>query len=124
MPLARVNWRIRDDERRTIVRIAELACQAFARAGLPRPVLEAWVAEKRLADGVIIDMAHTLGTTRMSDDPSSGVVDANCRVHGVRGLYVAGASVFPTSGHANPTLMILALAIRLADTIKGQLAGR
>jgi choline dehydrogenase-like flavoprotein len=124
VPLARVNWRIRDDERRTIVRIAELACQAFARAGLPRPVLEAWVAEKRLADGVIIDMAHTLGTTRMSDDPSSGVVDANCRVHGVRGLYVAGASVFPTSGHANPTLMILALAIRLADTIKGQLAGR
>jgi choline dehydrogenase-like flavoprotein len=120
VPLARVNWRINHDERRTIVRIAELACEAFARAGIPRPILETWVAEKRLADGVIIDMAHTLGTTRMSDNPRSGVVDENCRVHGVRGLYVAGASTFPTSGHANPTLMILALAIRLADAIKAE----
>jgi choline dehydrogenase-like flavoprotein len=124
VPLAKVNWRINDDERRTIVRIAELACDAFARAGIPRPILETWVAEKRLADGVIIDMAHTLGTTRMSDNPRSGVVDENCRIHGVRGLYVAGASIFPTSGHANPTLMILALAIRLADTIKSEFAGR
>ena len=124
VPLARVNWRINDDERRTIVRIAELACDAFARTGIPRPILETWVAEKRLTDGVIIDMAHTLGTTRMSDSPRAGVVDQNCRVHGVRGLYVAGASIFPTSGHANPTLMILALAIRLADTIKSEFAGR
>ena len=122
VPLARVNWRINDDERRTIVRIAELACDAFARAGIPRPILETWAAEKRLADGVIIDMAHTLGTTRMSENPRSGVVDENCRVHGVRGLYVAGASIFPTSGHANPTLMILALAIRMADAIKAEFA--
>jgi choline dehydrogenase-like flavoprotein len=54
----------------------------------------------------------------MSDDPKLGVVNSNCRVHGVAGLYVAGASVFPTCGHANPTLMIVALAIRLADRIK------
>ncbi len=59
--------------------------------------------------------AHFLGTTRMSEDPSSGVVDANCRVHGVSNLYVAGGSVFPTSGHANPTLTIVALALRLGD---------
>jgi choline dehydrogenase-like flavoprotein len=122
VPLAKVNWRINDDERRTLVRITELVCDAFARAGLPRPILERWVAEKRLADGVIIDMAHTLGTSRMSKTPSTGVVDENCRIHGVHGLYVAGASVFPTSGHANPTLMILALAIRLADTIKSKFA--
>jgi choline dehydrogenase-like flavoprotein len=121
VPLAKVNWRINDDERRTIVRIAHLTRDVFARAGLPQPILEPWVAEERLADGVIIDMAHTLGTTRMSDNPKSGVVDQHCQVHGVRGLYVAGASVFPTSGHANPTLMILALAIRLADTIKSRL---
>jgi choline dehydrogenase-like flavoprotein len=122
LPLAKVNWRINDDERRTIVRIAHLTRDAFARAGLPQPILEPWVAEERLADGVIIDMAHTLGTTRMSDNPKSGVVDENCQVHGVRGLYVAGSSIFPTSGHANPTLMILAFAIRLADTIKSRLA--
>ena len=123
VPLAKVNWRINDDERRTIVRIAHLTRDVFTRVGMAAPILEPWVAEERLEDGVIIDMAHTLGTTRMSETPESGVVDKNCQVHGVRGLYVAGASVFPTSGHANPTLMILALAIRLADTMKSRLAG-
>jgi choline dehydrogenase-like flavoprotein len=122
VPLARVDWRVGNDERRTIVRIAEMVSDAFGRAGLPKPVLEGWVAEKRLADAMIIDMAHTLGTTRMSENPNSGVVDANCQVHGVRGLYIAGGSVFPTSGHANPTLMILALAIRLADRLKAEFA--
>jgi choline dehydrogenase-like flavoprotein len=119
--LAKVNWRINDDERHTLVRVAELTRDAFSRAGLAKPILEPWVAEKRFADGIIIDMAHTLGTTRMSDNPRSGVVDENCQVYGVRGLYIAGGSVFPTSGHANPTLMILAFAIRLADMIKSQL---
>jgi choline dehydrogenase-like flavoprotein len=80
--------------------------------------LDDWVIDERHGDGIFIDSAHTAGTTRMSDDPKQGVVDSNCRVHGVAGLYVAGASVFPTSGHANPTLMIVSLAIRLADRIK------
>jgi choline dehydrogenase-like flavoprotein len=47
-----------------------------------------------------------------------GVVDENCRVHGVENLFVAGCSVFPTSGTFNPTLTIVALALRLADHIK------
>ena len=51
-------------------------------------------------------------------DPRSGVVDENCRVHGVSNLYVAGSSVFPTQGANNPTLTIVALALRLADHIK------
>ncbi|MFB7891629.1 GMC oxidoreductase [Microbacterium sp. NPDC056044] len=59
--------------------------------------------------------AHHIGTTRMSRDPSDGVVDRDCRVHGVDNLYVVGSSVMPTSGHANPTLTIVALALRLAD---------
>jgi choline dehydrogenase-like flavoprotein len=121
-PLPRVDWRINDDERSTILRIARLVRQGFARVGLPQPILQSWVDEERFRDSVIIDMAHTMGTTRMSDDPKSGVVDETCRIHGVRGLYVAGGSIFPTGGHANPTLMIIAFAIRLADTIKGQLA--
>jgi choline dehydrogenase-like flavoprotein len=118
VPLAKVDWRINDDERHTIVRIARLARDAFVKAGLPPPRLERWVAEERPNDSIIIDMAHTVGTTRMSATPRSGVVDQDCQVHGVGGLYVAGASIFPTSGHANPTLMILSFAIRLADTIK------
>jgi choline dehydrogenase-like flavoprotein len=43
------------------------------------------------------------------------VADADCRVHGTSNLYVAGASVFPTSGHANPTMNLVALTLRLAD---------
>jgi len=64
---------------------------------------------------------HNIGTTRMHREPRSGVVDENCRVHGVANLYVAGSSVFPTEGTANPTLTIVALALRLADHIKDQL---
>ena len=65
---------------------------------------------------------HHLGTTRMASDPKAGVVDADCRVHGVANLYIAGSSVFPTGGCANPTLTIVALALRLADYIKARLA--
>ena len=59
--------------------------------------------------------SHQMGTCRMSEDPESGVVDRNCRVHGTTNLYVAGSSVFPTSGAAQPTLTIAALSLRLAD---------
>lgn len=60
---------------------------------------------------------HLMGTTRMGATPSNSVVDPDCRVHGYGNLFVAGSSVFPTGGYANPTLTIVALALRLADTI-------
>ncbi len=55
-------------------------------------------------------------------DPRHGVVDADCQVHGVRGFDVAGSSVFPAGGHATPTLMIVALATRLARRLRERLA--
>lgn len=58
---------------------------------------------------------HFIGTTRMGDDPHSSVVDRDCCVHGIDNLFVAGSSVFPTSGQANPTLTIVAMALRTAD---------
>ena len=61
---------------------------------------------------------HHLGTTRMSDDPRTGVVDADSKVHGVGNLFVAGSSVFPTYGSSNPTLNLIALTLRLADHLK------
>ena len=118
VPRAKINWKIDRQARQSLARLGELMSREFSRVGLPTPSLESWVAKENLEDAVIIDMAHTMGTTRMSDDSSRGVVDRNCRVHGVAGLYVAGGSVFPTGGHANPTLMILALGIRLADHLK------
>lgn len=123
MPLPRVDWRVHEDEARTVRRMAVLASDQLARMGLPRPVLEDWVREGAAFPPSFKDVAHPSGTTRMSDDPATGVVDANCRVHGVDGLYVAGSSVFPTLGHCNPTQMIVALALRLADRLKARAGG-
>jgi len=64
---------------------------------------------------------HHMGTTRMSDSPTEGVVNSDCQVHGVANLYVAGSSVFPTAGFANPTLTIVALAVKLADHLRDEL---
>jgi choline dehydrogenase-like flavoprotein len=58
---------------------------------------------------------HHMGTTRMHVAPEHGVVDANSRVHGTSNLFVTGSSVFPSGGYANPTLTIVALAVRLGD---------
>ena len=68
--------------------------------------------------GVVHGLHHHIGTTRMHGDPKQGVVDENCKLHSVDNVFVAGSSVFPTSGWTNPTLTIVALAIRLADHLK------
>jgi hypothetical protein len=67
---------------------------------------------------VIRVWGHHMGATRMADTPARGVVDSDCRVHGVANLYVGGCSVFPTGGAANPTLTIVALALRLATHLR------
>ncbi len=61
---------------------------------------------------------HHLGTTRMHVDPKQGVVDANCQVHGIANLFIAGSGVFPTYSASNPTLNLVALALRLAEHLK------
>jgi len=61
---------------------------------------------------------HHMGTTRMSDDPKTGVVDANCKVHGIANLHVAGAACYVTSAAPIPTLTLIALSLRLSDQIK------
>ncbi len=63
---------------------------------------------------------HHMGTTRASTDPKKGVVDANLKVHGISNLFVVGSSVYPTYSAVNPTLTIIAMALRLADHVKGQ----
>jgi choline dehydrogenase-like flavoprotein len=76
-----------------------------------------WTA--RLDSTTLIEANHHhLGATRMHTDPRQGVVDPDCRVHSVDNLYVAGSSVFPTYGASNPTLTIIAMALRLADKLR------
>ena len=74
-----------------------------------------WIYRQAATEG------HTLGTTRMDDDPSTSVVDCDCRVHRYDNLFVAGSSVFPSGGYANPTMTIVALALRLAETLARRL---
>lgn len=67
------------------------------------------------------DASHHMGTTRMSQSPRSGVVDPNCKVHGVENLFIAGSSVFPSGSHVSPTLAIVALSLRLAGHLRESL---
>jgi choline dehydrogenase-like flavoprotein len=64
-----------------------------------------------------------MGTTRMSDDPAKGVTNADCEVHGIHNLFIAGSSVFPTVGSDSPTITIVALALRLCDKILNDFRG-
>ena len=122
LPIPRVDWRVGEAEARSQAALAQTIASEFARLGLPPIRLADWVREGRFGDANFVDGCHPSGTTRMATDPRDGVVDADCRVHGVEGLYVAGSSVFPTAGHANPTLMIVALAVRLAEHLQGRLS--
>jgi len=102
-----LDWRIPDVVVRSILRLQELLRIKLERRGIGQ--LVPGDGEPRFTDA-----SHHIGTTRMSDDPKRGVVDPDGRVHGMANLYVAGSSVFPSSGHANPTFTIVALALRLA----------
>jgi choline dehydrogenase-like flavoprotein len=114
-----LDWRVSEMDRRTVRIAAELMAGEMARCGLGHAVLARGLAEGTDEWEASLDTGfHQMGTTRMSNSPSCGVVDANCRVHGVDNLYMAGSSVFPTGGWANPTLTIVALALRLADRLQ------
>ncbi|NVD42209.1 GMC family oxidoreductase [Ensifer sp. HO-A22] len=124
VPLPRVAWRIGPTEVQSVKRLARALSAEFVRNGFPRPNLADWIAADDDSKAAFTDMAHPSCTTRMGSDPATSVVDANAMVHGVDGLFVAGSSIFPTPGHANPTLMTLGLAIRLADHLKTLLEKR
>lgn len=114
-PMTEIHWRINPIDVDHAVRVQEIWAEEFAKAGLGdyqfARTKEEWKFEKPA-------MHHHMGTTRMHHDPKQGVVDANCKVHGISNLFIAGSSVFPTSGYSNPTLTIIALSLRLADHVK------
>jgi choline dehydrogenase-like flavoprotein len=64
---------------------------------------------------------HHIGTARMSESLSAGVVNTDCRVHHVENLYVAGCAIFPASGQANPMLSLVAMALRLVEHLETRL---
>jgi len=124
LPITKINWRVGELEAKSQAVLAQTIAAEFARLGLPPIRLAEWVRRGRFADANFVDGCHPSSTTRMASDPKDGVVDANCQVHGVERLFVAGSSVFPTGGHANPTLMIVALAVRLSEHLKERLSAK
>jgi choline dehydrogenase-like flavoprotein len=116
-----VDWNVTSEDKRHGAALLRLLGAEVARTGFGRlrSLLEDGDEANWPAD--MYGDQHHMGTTRMHREPSLGVVNENCRVHGVANLYVAGSSVFPTAGASNPTLTITALALRLADHLKDEL---
>lgn len=113
-----LDWQFTEQDLLTLQRSLKVLASDLQKAGVG--TLRYQPSDLRLAEALEF-ARHHMGTTRMQDDPTLGVVNRDCRVHSVDNLFVAGASVFPTTGVANPTLTLAALAIRLADHLKQQL---
>ncbi|QQP87838.1 GMC family oxidoreductase [Skermanella sp. TT6] len=125
MPRMVVDWRTTDQDKRTWAVGQDLVARAIGAGdgtgGTGRLQLEPAGPGLPWPD-TIHQSSHYMGTTRISDDPRLGVVDHDCRVHGLSNLFVAGGSVLPTGGCAMVTINIVALALRLADHLKRLLA--
>lgn len=111
MPKPCLHWQVGEPEQRSAQRTLQVLDSVLRRQRL---------GELTESDATpeFGDAAHPMGTTRMSSDPRAGAVDSDCRIHGMDNLYMAGSSVFATGGYANPTLTIVALALRLADHLR------
>lgn len=114
-----VRWKLTDQTYRTIRGYALALKDWFRSENIGEIELERWILEDSSDwTGQITDQFHHIGTARMSDSPRLGVVERNCRVHGVENLYVGSSAVFPAGGHSNPTLTIIALCLRIDDRLK------
>ncbi|MGY6632393.1 MAG: FAD-dependent oxidoreductase [Alkalilacustris sp.] len=124
IPQPVLHWSFSDLDRRTALSAAMAFGEHVARAHLGRVRVAEWLLHGGpFPENDETGGFHHMGGTRMSSSPSMGVVDANLRVWGQERLFVAGSSVFPTSGHANPTLTITQLSLRLADHLRAELRG-
>lgn len=117
MPRPRVDWRTGELDKRTLVKGMEALARELGRRHLGR-VYTSFHVDEPWPSNALVGNEHLLGTTRMHVDPKQGVVDADCRLHGMANFYVIGNSVFPTISSSNPTLTNVALTLRLADHLK------
>ena len=112
-PEVHIDWQLSDLDQRTYEATASLFKGAVAKLGG-----QAWAAEWADVKAQLTVNGHHIGTTRMSAEAEDGVVDSNLKVHSIDNLYVAGSSVFRTTGISNPTFTIIALSIRLAEHLR------
>lgn len=125
-PVSHVDWRLTDTDKRSAIRALEITQEYLAARGGSRyeyiTDLSGGADDWSFLpdDGALETGDHHMGALRMSDSPANGIVDVNSRLHTVDNLYIAGCGVFPTGGYANPTLTLVALALRLADHLKAK----
>jgi choline dehydrogenase-like flavoprotein len=118
-----VDWRFSDFDVDSAIRSVKLLNASFIESEVGRLKIEYESLPSIIRNQVHVG-SHHLGMTRMGATPAQGVVDTNCRVFGINNLYVSSSSVFPTSSFANPTLTIVALAIRLGDYLTSLLRNK
>jgi choline dehydrogenase-like flavoprotein len=123
MPQLRVDWRYSQGDITSIRRTLDLMAQEFERSGAGRLEYDAQTLEEDLMRFGAYG-GHHIGTARMGTDPRTSVVDADCRVHSVNNLFIAGSAVFPTSSQANPTLTLIAMSLRLGRHLSQRLSRR
>jgi choline dehydrogenase-like flavoprotein len=116
---SRLDWHLPKDFERSMQRAHELLGQELGRLGVARLRIESPATTGADPMKDLDEGNHHMGTTRMHNDPRQGVVDANSKIHGIANLYVAGSSVFPSYGCDDPTLTIVALALRLSAHLRG-----
>jgi choline dehydrogenase-like flavoprotein len=117
MPRIRIDWRYTPEDVQTVSRALAILARDFAASRVGRLDYDPARVETEMTRYGAYG-GHHIGTARMGSDPRSSVVDSNCRLHAVNNLYIAGSAVFPTSSQANPTLTIVALALRLASHLR------
>lgn len=126
---ANLDWRLCSLDKETMLQFGNTLGREMDRLGLGKVTTCDWLEDGKpewpndpSVGNHPIGGYHHMGTTRMSESPQTGVVDANCTVHGYHNLHIAGSSVFTTGGWANPTLTILALVHRLGDHLNRLMA--
>jgi len=122
MPRVRVDWRLDSNVKRTFDRMFSLLRDELEANNVAEVKMDPQIGDGEWPETFEREGNwHHMGTTRMHDSPQQGVVDRNCRIHGMANLFVAGSSVFPTVSADFPTITLTALALRLARHIADQL---
>lgn len=114
MPRVAVNWQLGPLVQKTFERTLTIINEELTRVGMLDAILPEQICPPDW-DRNLVGTWHHMGTTRMHDSATHGVVDRNCKMHSINNCYVAGSSVFPTGGSNFPTMTLAALALRLAD---------
>jgi choline dehydrogenase-like flavoprotein len=115
LPAPKVDYRISDNTRKLLKFIVDRMVEAHEAAGAKYTITqELWIDQP----------GHLLGTARMGNDPATSVVDSYGKTHDVDNLYIADGSIFVTSGSANPTCTISALALRVGRNVAETVSAR